>query len=99
MENQNKDLIITTDEGEKLTFKVLFTYHSQNFNKDYAVFVNEQDETHLIVYSFDENKKLHEVESDEEFAELETVLQAYDEAEAVKKYDEAEKAAEKAENE
>ena len=83
MENNTKDLIITTEEGEKLTFKVLFTYHSQNFNKDYAVFVNEQDEDHLIVYSFDENKKLHEVEADEEFAELEVVLQAYDEAEAV----------------
>ena len=92
MENNAMDLIITTDEGETLTFKVLFTYHSQNFNKDYAVFVNEQDEAHLIVYSFDENKKLHEVESDEEFAELETVLQAYDEAEAVKKFDEEEKA-------
>ena len=84
MENTTKDLIITTDEGEKLTFKVLFTYHSENFGKDYAVFVNETDETHIIVYSFDENKKLHEVENDAEFAELETVLQAYDEAEALK---------------
>jgi uncharacterized protein YrzB (UPF0473 family) len=92
MENNTKDLIITTEEGEKLTFKVLFTYHSQNFNKDYAVFVNESDETHIILYSFDENKKLHEVENDAEFAELELVLQAYDEAEAVKKYDEEEKA-------
>ena len=92
MENNTKDLIITTEEGEKLTFKVLFTYHSQNFNKDYAIFMNEQDEAHIIVYSFDENKQLHEVENEAEFAELELVLQAYDEAEAVKKFEEEEKA-------
>ena len=88
----NNILFVTATDGTQMTFRVLFTYHSNRFNKDYAVFVNENDETHLILYSFDENKKLHEVEDDAEFAELELVLQAYDEAEAVKKYDEEEKA-------
>ena len=83
----NNVLFITTSEGEQLTFKVLFTYHSQNFGKDYAVFYNEKDENHLIVYSFDENITLHEVENDEEFAELEVVLHAYDEEQAVKALD------------
>ena len=58
MENTTKDLIITTDEGEKLTF-----------------FAGK-----LVFYKI----QLHEVENDAEFAELETVLQAYDEAEALK---------------
>ena len=83
----NNILFITTNEGEQLTFKVLFTYHSENFGKDYAVFYNEKDENHLIVYSFDENIALHEVETDEEFAELEVVLHAYDEEQAAKALD------------
>ena len=83
----NNVLFITTNEGEKLTFKVLFTYHSENFGKDYAVFYNEADENHLIVYSFDENMQLHEVENDDEFAELEVVLHAYDEEQAAKALD------------
>lgn len=90
----NNVLFITTSEGEQLTFKVLFTYHSENFGKDYAVFYNEKDENHLIVYSFDENTQLHEVEADEEFAELEVVLHAYDEAEAAKAMEKEEKAKE-----
>ena len=85
MENKNNNtLVITTAEGEQLVFKVLFTYHSENFGKDYAVFYNEKDENHLIVYSFDENRTLHEVEADEEFAELEVVLHTYDEAQQAK---------------
>ncbi|MBQ9746975.1 MAG: DUF1292 domain-containing protein [Clostridia bacterium] len=83
----NNTLFITTPEGEQLVFKVLFTYHSENFGKDYAVFYNEKDENHLIVYSFDEDHTLHEVENDEEFAELEVVLYAYDEEQAVKAMD------------
>ena len=83
----NNILFLTTKDGERLTFKVLFTHHSETFNKDYAVFYNEADENHLIVYSFDENMQLHEVENDDEFAELEVVLHAYDEEQAAKALD------------
>ena len=35
--------MMTTADGEQLVFKVLFTYHSETFQKDYAVFYNEKD--------------------------------------------------------
>ena len=44
----NNILFLTTKDGERLTFKVLFTYHSERFDKDYAVFYNEADENHLL---------------------------------------------------
>ena len=72
-------LLFTRRDGSQLTFRVLFTYHSDNFNKDYAVFYNEADENHLIVYSYDVDLTLHEINSSEEYAELETVLHKYDE--------------------
>ena len=72
-------LFFTGRDGSQLTFRVLFTYHSDNFNKDYAVFYNEADENHLIVYSYDVDLTLHEINSSEEYAELETVLHKYDE--------------------
>ena len=77
-------LIFTGQDGSKMTFKVLFTYHSDEFDKDYAVFYNVEDEDHLIVYSFDETNTLSTVESDEEYAELEAALHAYDEEQAAK---------------
>lgn len=75
----NNILFFTSESGEQMTFRVLFTYYSETFKKDYAVFYNEKDENHLIAYSFDENKTLSSLESDEEYAELEEALKKYDE--------------------
>lgn len=78
----NNILFITGQDGTQMTFKVLFTYHSERFNKDYAVFYNEQDENHLIAYSYDENITLFPITSQEENAELEDALRQYDEEQA-----------------
>ena len=80
----NNILFFTGKDGSRLTFRVLFTYHSENFNKDYAVFYNEDDENHLIVYSYDENITLQTVESQEELKELEEALAQYDKEQAEK---------------
>ena len=61
---------------------MLFTYHSERFGKDYAVFYNEQDENHLLAYSYDENKTLSEIETAEEGAELEAALAEFDREQA-----------------
>jgi len=75
----NNILFFTSEDGQQMTFRVLFTYYSESFKKDYAVFYNENDENHLIAYSFDENKTLSSLESDEEYAELEEALKKFDE--------------------
>lgn len=75
----NNILFINTKDGERLTFRVLFTHHSENFNKDYAVFYNENDENHLLLFSYDENYTLNKPETPEEYKELEEVLHKFDE--------------------
>lgn len=75
----NNVLIFTDANGEQVVFRVLFTYYSDRFKKDYAVFYNEKDENHLIAYSFDENNTLAALESQEEYAELNTALKKHDE--------------------
>lgn len=77
-------LFVTTSDGRQLTFKVLFTYHSEDFEKDYVFFFEENDEDNIIVYSYDDSNTLHEIEDEEEFKELDEVLQAYDEEHASK---------------
>ena len=37
----NNILFFTAEDGTQLTFRVLFTYYSEKFGKDYAVFYNE----------------------------------------------------------
>ena len=75
----NKYLYVTTDDGRELKFRILFTYHSDNFEKDYVAFYDEKDEENVLVCSYDEEHNLYEIEDEEEFKELDEVLQAYDE--------------------
>ena len=80
----NYVLFVTTYDGRQLTFKVLFTYHSEEFEKDYVFFYEENDEDNIIVYSYDDSNTLYEIEDEEEYKELDEVLQAYDEEQAKK---------------
>ena len=80
----NNILFFTMEDGTKMTFRVLFTYYSEKFGKDYAVFYNEEDENHLIAYSFDENITLFPLEAQEEYTELEAALAQFDEEMAQK---------------
>lgn len=75
----NNILFVNSNDGRRLTFRVLFTYYSETFNKDYAVFYNEDDENHLLAFSFDETNTLHEIETKEEGIELENALHKFDE--------------------
>ncbi len=74
----NNILFITASDGTKMTFRVLFTYHSEKTNMDYAAFYNEADENHLIAYRYDENGTLSALESQEEYDELNRALEQYD---------------------
>lgn len=75
----NNILLFTGKDGTQMTFRVLFTYYSETFKKDYAVFYNEADEEQLIAYSFNEDNVLSALESDEEYKELEQALRKFDE--------------------
>ena len=81
----NNILFLTKEDGTKLTFKVLFTYHSEAFKKDYAVFYNEADENHLLAYAYDENLTLSAIETREEAQELNNALEQYDREQAAQK--------------
>lgn len=75
----NNVLLFTGKDGSQLVYRVLFTYYSETFKKDYAVFYNEKDENNLIAYSFDENNVLSPIEVQEEYEELEKALRQFDE--------------------
>ena len=78
----NNILFFTGKDGSQMVFRVLFTFYSEVFKKDYAVFYNEKDENNLIAYSFDDTNTLSAIQTDEEYAELEKALQRYDEEQA-----------------
>lgn len=85
MENiYDKTMTIFDEDGKEVECEILFTYHSDEFNKDYVLFYkkgddeNEEIEINAAIYTENE---LFEIETDEEWAMIEEVLADFQEDE------------------
>ena len=73
----DRQLTIVTDDGQEIICNILFTYHSDEFNKDYVVFVKaDTNECSAASYTplEDGQGKLDVIENEEEWKMLESVL-------------------------
>lgn len=78
MNEEKFDTIEVEDEnGNKKNLTIYFTYYSENFNKDYVIFYDPDDQDSLIACSFDEEGHLFEIESDEEYNELDEIIDEF----------------------
>ena len=76
MANNDNKIVFVTEDGKEETLYILFTYHSEDYNKEYVFVYEKENEENIMVFSY-VNDRLFEVEDDEEFKELEEVLEAY----------------------
>jgi len=85
MENDNKLTYIDQD-GNEVLCEILFTYKSEEFNKNYVLFYpvgNEEDEEiEVIAASYEPQEddsigELHDIETDEEWEMIEDLLDTY----------------------
>ena len=51
MDKKENVIVIETDDGKQIEFRVLFTYHSENYNKDYVFIYDDKNPDNLLVYS------------------------------------------------
>jgi len=78
MVESDKKLVIQDEDGKSYEREILFTYESKNTSKKYVFFfdpTSDDDEVQVLRYS--DEGTLEEVDSDEEYAELEEVFDAY----------------------
>ena len=71
---EDRTLTITTDSGEEILCEILFTTHSEEFNKDYVVFVEKGTNTaSAAIYNANDKGegKLTQITSEEEWTMLE----------------------------
>lgn len=77
---EDRTLVLTMDDGKEITCDILFTYHSDQFNKDYVIF-QPRGEEQLNAASYVEDSagkgSLHAIETDEEWAMLEALVDDY----------------------
>ena len=77
---KERNLTLVLDDGKELLCDILFTTHSEEFNKDYVVFkVQETNEITAACYteSTATSGDLSKVETEEEWNFLEDVLDDY----------------------
>ena len=77
---QDRTLTLIQDDGKEILCDILFTYHSEEFNKDYVVFqVRGEASASAAIYHPEDNGKgsLERIESDEEWEMLEELLDDY----------------------
>ncbi len=78
MEITEKQMVVTDEAGVDHIVNILFTYTNEERGKSYVVFYEETNKEELIAMIYDEEtKELSDIEDDEEFAEVEEVLQAF----------------------
>lgn len=74
---QDDHIIITDDNGVESIFKILFTYDNEDRNASYVLFYSEENPEDIIAMKYNDDGELFEIESDEEYDEVEEVLNTY----------------------
>jgi len=89
----DRQMILTDEEGKEQVFTILFTFHSDAFDKDYVIFYSTDqegdEEIELNAASYIEGPngigELESIETDEEWEMIENALDHY-----VEEYDDDE---------
>lgn len=74
----NKKIVITDDEKKtEKEMTILFTYENEETKIQYVFFYDEKNPDDVYVMRYDDKGNLFEVESDEEYSELDEVLDGF----------------------
>ena len=74
----DKQMIITLDNGEEVLLNILFTYENETRKRTYVFLYEDEHEDDVMAYIYDENThSLSEIEDDDEYDEVEEVFNNY----------------------
>lgn len=77
---EDRTLTLTTETGEEIICDILFTYHSDEFNKDYVVFTprgSNEASAASYIETGNGSGTLEKIETEEEWNLLEDLLDDY----------------------
>lgn len=78
MELNERQMMVTDEAGNDHLVNILFTYSNEERGTSYVVFYEEGHQEELIAMRYDEKtNELSDIEDDEEFNEVQEVLNAF----------------------
>ena len=75
--DENNEIIVYDGEGKEHHLKVLFTYDHEERKTSYVFFYDPNKEEDILCMKYDEDGNLFEIEDEDEYDEMEEVLNAY----------------------
>lgn len=87
-DDKDRQITLVDDQGNEELFEILFTFHSDDYDKSYVLLypaaIAEDEDIEVQAFSYDANadgdvtsSDLHEIESDEEWAMVQRVLNTF----------------------
>ena len=73
----DKQITIRDDEGNEHLMEILFTYEHDERGKKYVFMYSKESPEDIIAMEYNDNGELFEIESDEEYEEVEEVFNAF----------------------
>jgi uncharacterized protein YrzB (UPF0473 family) len=86
VKKEDRQITLVDEDGKETVCNILFTFHSDEYNKNYVIFYpadqEDSDEIELSAQSYVEGEdgsgELQEIESDEEWEMIEDVLDKFE---------------------
>lgn len=75
--NGEKEMIVTDENGEEKVVEILFTFHHEERDKDYVLFFEKDTPDDIIAMSYTDDGDLYPLEDDEEYEEIEEILNTF----------------------
>ena len=73
----DKQMTIKDDQGNEHLVEILFTYEHDERKKKYVFFYEKNNPDEVIAMEYNDNGELLEIESDEEYEEVEEVFNTF----------------------
>ena len=77
MIDDEKQITIRDEEGNEHLMEILFTYEHDERKKKYVFLYNKQTPEDVMCFEYNDSGELLEIESDEEYEEVEEVFNAF----------------------
>lgn len=74
-----KKLIVIDQNGNEKEMTILFTFDSEDYNKQYVLFYDQNDDEMIFASSYDDQGNLTIVDDPQEWEMVEEVLEAFSE--------------------
>lgn len=72
-----KQITIKDEDGNEHLMEILFTYEHDQRGKKYVFFYSKETPEDIIAMEYNDDGELFEIESDEEYEEVEEVFNAF----------------------